>query len=79
MRCVTIIKKNKFALQSKNLASVIRGFKIGVTKNAKQINPDFRWQLRYYDNIIRNKISFQRISNYIEQNPLKWEKDKFYE
>src|SRR5665648_1082453 len=29
--------KNKFGPQSKNLASVIHGFKIGVTKNARQI------------------------------------------
>ncbi|MBK8500862.1 MAG: hypothetical protein IPL46_00910 [Saprospiraceae bacterium] len=29
--------------KSKNLASIIRGFKIGVTKNARQINPDFAW------------------------------------
>jgi len=39
--------KNKFGPQSKNLASIIRGYKIGVTKNARMINADFAWQERY--------------------------------
>jgi len=33
--------KNKFGPQSKNLASIICGFKIGVTKNARCIDPEF--------------------------------------
>ena len=65
--------KNKFGPQSKNLASIIRGFKIGVTKNARLINPDFEWQSRYHDHIIRNEKSFQSISNYIIHNPVKWQ------
>ena len=70
--------KNKFGPQSKNLASIIRGFKIGVTKNARTINPTFRWQSRYHDHIIRDDKSFQNISDYILLNPLHWNKDKFY-
>ena len=48
--------KNQFGPQSKNLASVIRGFKTGVTKNARLVNPDFSWHPRYHDHIIRNQI-----------------------
>jgi len=70
--------KNRFGPQSKNLASIIRGYKIGVTKNARKINPDFQWQSRFYDIIIRNQKSFYRISNYIINNPQKWKEDKFY-
>ncbi len=69
--------KNQFGPQSKNLASIIRGFKIGVTKNARKINPVFQWQSRFYDHIIRNEKSFQRISEYIKNNPLNWKEDKF--
>ncbi len=69
---------NSFCPQSRNLASIVRGFKIGVTKMAKEINPEFKWQPRYYDHIIRNEKSFHVISNYIKNNPLNWEKDKFY-
>ena len=69
--------KNKFGPQSKNLASIVRGYKIGVTKNARQIRPDFAWQPRFYDHIIRNDESYQRISNYIFNNPIHWKDDKF--
>ncbi len=69
--------KNKFGPQSKNLASIIRGFKIGVTKNARKIHVDFAWQSRFHDHIIRNEQSFYNISKYIINNPLKWDDDKF--
>ena len=65
--------KNKFGPQSKNLASIIRGFKIGVTKNARCIDPEFCWQSRYHDHIIRNGKSYDNISRYIINNPLKME------
>jgi len=70
--------KNQFGSQSKNLASIIRGFKIGVTKNARKIQPNFIWQSRFYDHIIRNEESFNKIAEYIIKNPLNWDKDKFY-
>ncbi|MCB0647804.1 MAG: hypothetical protein KDC49_14140 [Saprospiraceae bacterium] len=66
---------NHFGPQSQNLASIIRGYKIGVTKNARLINSTFQWQPRYHDHIIRNDEEFQRISNYIANNPRNWEKD----
>ena len=58
MHCVSIDKqpKNAFGPQSKNLSSIIRGFKIGVTKNARIIRSDFQWQPRFYDHIIRNIV-----------------------
>ena len=71
--------KNKFGPQSKNLASIIRGFKIGVTKHSRIINPKFSWQPRFYDHIIRNEESFNKISGYINTNPQKWKDDRFYQ
>ena len=67
-----------FGPQSKNLASIIRGFKSAVTMLARQINPQFGWQPRFHDHIIRNRFSFQRIESYIINNPIKWNMDKFY-
>ncbi len=69
--------KNKFGPQSQNLASIVRGFKIGVTKNARQINTGFAWQSRYYDHIIRNENEYRRIAQYILDNPAKWADDRF--
>lgn len=70
---------NKFGPQSQNLASIVRGFKIGVTKFARANNIGFDWQSRYHDHVVRNDESFQRISNYIATNPQRWHDDKFYD
>ena len=61
--------KNKFGPQSKNLASIVRGFKSAVTKNARRIDPDFGWQSGYHDHLIRNNDEYKRIENYIINNP----------
>ena len=68
--------KNKFGPQSKNLASIIRGFKIGVKKWATINNIPFQWQSRFYDNIVRNGKSLSKIRQYIANNPSNWERDK---
>lgn len=67
---------NKFGPQSKNLASIIRGYKIGVTKWTKINNMVFAWQPRFYDHIIRNKKSLDNIRQYIVSNPSKWASDR---
>ena len=36
------------------------------------------WQRDYYENIIRNDEAFIKISEYIINNPAKWQDDKFY-
>jgi len=66
---------NQFGPQSKNLASIIRGFKVGVKKYATMNHLDFGWQSRYYDHIIRNAGSYRIISEYIAANPQNWIKD----
>ena len=71
--------KNKFGPQSKNLASVVRGFKSAVTMAARRIDPNFQWQSLYHDHIIRNNESYGRISDYIINNPLKWQEDRFFD
>lgn len=70
--------KNQFGPQRKNLASIIRGFKSSVTKDAHGINPAFGWQERFHDHIIRDDDEYQRIAYYIINNPANWEDDKFY-
>jgi putative transposase len=78
--------KNKFGPQTKNLASIIRGFKSSVTTHVKKaaadatqnIDSHFAWQSRYHDHVIRDAASFVRIQEYIVNNPACWRKDKFY-
>ena len=69
---------NRFAPQSRNLASIVRGFKIGVTKFASQHDIEFKWQARYHDHVIRNADEYERIREYIDENTQRWEDDKYY-
>ena len=70
---------NKFGPQSQNLASVIRGFKIGVTKFCNSNNIPFGWQTRFHEHIIRNMVEYLKIEQYIINNPSKWLSDCFYQ
>ena len=62
---------------SRTVGSVVRGFKIGVTKwmrqNSEIINV---WHRNYYDVIIRNEQSYDNISKYIVNNPINWRDDR---
>lgn len=71
-------KQNQFGPQSQNLAAIIRGFKVGVTKNARKISPNFSWQAKYHDHLIRSDKAYGTIADYIQHNPLKWSEDCYY-
>jgi putative transposase len=45
---------------------------------SKNVGMGKLWQRNYYEHIIRNERSYQNISNYIINNPAKWDEDKFY-
>ena len=63
----------------RSIGSIVKGFKIGVTKWF-HANTDIEtiWQRNYHEHIIRNEQSYETISNYIINNPAKWDDDKFY-
>lgn len=66
--------------RKKTISSIVGSYKSVVTKNARiQFNAQFAWQSRFHDHIIRNRISFDRIQQYIANNPENWDKDKFKE
>lgn len=44
---------------------------------SKQIGHSI-WQKSFYDHIIRNEQDYLEIWQYIENNPEKWQQDKFY-
>ena len=68
---------NHFGPQSKNLASILRGFKSAETIEARKIQPDFCWQERFHDYVISDDNEFRRIAFYIEENPKNWDKDLY--
>jgi REP element-mobilizing transposase RayT len=61
------------AFESITTVEYIRGVKI---KNWQPFDGKL-WQRNYWEHIIRNNKSYQTISEYIINNPLKWEEDKF--
>jgi len=73
------IGTNRFQNQGKNtISSIIGSYKSAVTKHAHRLGFNFEWQSRFHDHIIRNVKEYENIFNYITENPLKWEQDKFY-
>jgi len=70
------IHTNHFAPQTKNLASIIRGYKASVTTHARKKELySFKWQSRYHEHVIRSSNVYNLMSNYIATNPLRWTKD----
>jgi len=68
-----------FKSPSKTIGSIVRGFKIGVTKWMRQnTNVYHVWQRDYYDDIIWDSQKYNRIAKYIIDNLLKWGKKKGY-
>ena len=62
-----------------SIGSIVRGYKIGVTKWFKT-HTDYRfaWQRNYYEIIIRSEKSYRRICEYIINNPKNWCEDDFF-
>ncbi|WP_112112474.1 transposase [Flavobacterium aciduliphilum] len=63
----------------KSLSSLIGALKTTSSKLIHQENfTDFAWHRSFHDHIIRDEKSYTNISNYIDLNPEKWFKDRFY-
>ena len=66
-------------IKIKPLSQLIGAYK---TTTSKQIHllgyDDFKWQRSFHDHIIRNDKSYQNIIDYINENPIKWENDKYF-
>ena len=60
------------------LSHIIGQFKSAVTKYANAYKIPFIWQSRFHDHIIRNGTEMNRIADYVQNNPMKWELDRFY-
>lgn len=63
--------------KSNTISTIIRSYKSAVTKYCNRLEIPMAWQPRFYDHIIRNEESFQRITQYIKNNPSNWKEDTF--
>lgn len=70
--------QQRFQNQGKNtLSSIVGAYKSAVTKHANRLGLNNGWQSRFHDHIIRDKNEFERIRNYIINNPVNWNTDRF--
>lgn len=63
---------SKISPKRGSVSAIVRSYKSAVTRHVRKLGHDFEWQNRFYDHIIRDDKSFQKISEYIVSNPAKW-------
>jgi REP element-mobilizing transposase RayT len=69
------ITKNMNPMLNENISRIIRWYKGRCSFEIRKLNINFDWQPRFHDHIIRDSNSFERIKNYIVNNPYSWETD----
>lgn len=74
--CAPHVSTKKLVLQPKSLGSIINQFKGTVTKKIHAAGyPEFHWQSRFHDHIIRSDQELNAIRAYIHSNPEQWDKE----
>ncbi|PIV10939.1 hypothetical protein COS50_02865 [Candidatus Roizmanbacteria bacterium CG03_land_8_20_14_0_80_35_26] len=59
------------------LPIIIGFFKMNSSKSIHNLGLNsFQWQRSFYDHIIRNEKSLQKIRQYIQDNPKNWQTDR---
>jgi putative transposase len=65
--------------QPNSLGSIVRSYKSGIARWCNQNGfPNFDWQPRYHDRIIRSKASLKAVRDYIQNNPINWAGDEHF-
>ncbi|MYE27564.1 MAG: transposase [Chloroflexi bacterium] len=68
-------------LGANSLGSIIAQYKSVVTKRSRNLADPVHWPIwkrNYYDHIVRNEGSLERIRRYILENPARWREDRFF-
>ena len=75
-----VLTQQKLQRKPKSISSFVGIFKTVVTKRINELQEITQkiWQNNYHDHIVRNYDSFEKISNYIVNNPINWNNDKLY-
>ena len=74
----TIGQKRFQNIGKNSISSIVGSYKSAVTKHARRLGFEFEWQKLFYENKIRNEESHDNITNYIKNNVVNWDKDRFY-
>ncbi|BAZ14176.1 hypothetical protein NIES4071_60160 [Calothrix sp. NIES-4071] len=84
VNCVTTNAKEKGGVTGQNnpmlsqdsLSKAIRWYKGRSKHEIGKFNPEFFWQKRFHESIIKDEQGLDAVRQYIIQNPLAWEDDK---
>lgn len=81
---IIVLNNSNLSDNKNSISEIIGAYKslvankcLKVSKSRNEVLGKF-WQRNYYEHIIRNENSYNEISEYIINNPLKWQEDKFY-
>ncbi len=70
---------HRIAIRSnQTIPKIINQFKSSVKRQRNQQNLFFAWQPRYHDIIIKDQKQYFTIKNYIKNNVINWEKDRYF-
>jgi len=64
-----------------SIPTIVRSFKSAVTKQVnllRQTPGSVLWQRNFWDHVIRNEVDCNRIREYIQTNPQRWELDSLH-
>jgi len=61
-----------------SVSAVVRSYKAAVTKAVRLHTPEFQWQPRFHDHVVRNELAMTRIRTYIQANPTTWSEDRLH-
>jgi hypothetical protein len=62
---------------ARSVGAMMAQFKSIATKRVRALeHSDFAWQRNYYEHIVRDEDSLNRIREYILTNPLRWDLDR---
>jgi REP element-mobilizing transposase RayT len=64
-------------MMHKNISRIIRWYKGRISFEIRKSHPEFAWQSRFHDHIIRTETELDRIRYYIQRNPQKWGLDEY--
>ncbi len=72
------ITGNNNPMLHENLSRFMNWYKGRCTFEMRRINAKFSWQPRFHEHVIRNEEDYLKIAEYIQNNPRKWQEDKYY-
>lgn len=71
-------KMSDITPKSGSVSTIINSYKSAVTKKARKIDLNFKWQSKFHDRIIRDRREFKNVQNYIQNNPKNWKDDDIF-